>query len=172
MSEIEKSEAPELEGSVARAEASLSRLLEWIRAADGRLRFVLPLTTAMLGALAVLVPPAANWTMLGGIAAAFAVFFLVLSIAFSACSSFPRTTGPLGSLIYFGGICSRDLQQFEATFREMNAEAYLSDLLKQCHRNAQIAERKYAWLQRAIGCLFVAAIPWAVAIFELYSRGA
>lgn len=170
MSEIENPQRPALEASIVRAEASLTRLLEWIRAADARLRFVLPLTTAMLGALVVLVPPMASWTVLGGITAAFAIFFLVLSIAFSACSTFPRTTGPLGSLIFFGGIGSRDLQQFESAFRDMSDEAYLSDLLKQCHRNAQIAEQKYTWLQRAIGCLFIAAAPWAVAIFELYSR--
>lgn len=171
MNTTKESQPADIDASISRAEASLSRILDWIRAADSRLRFVLPLTTAMLGALAVLAPPVSDWTMLGGISASFALFFLVLSIIFSACSSFPRTSGPLGSMIYFGGICSRDLQQYESAFRSMTNEEYLCDLIRQCHRNAQISDRKYAWLQRAIGCLFISAIPWVVAIFELYSRG-
>jgi len=39
---------------IAWAEAELARLLEWVRAAESRFALVLPLSTAMLGALAVL----------------------------------------------------------------------------------------------------------------------
>ena len=169
MSDSANKEPEETNVAIERAEAELARLLGWIGAADTRLGFVLPLSIAMLGAIAVLVPSPTSWTLLGGITASFAVFFLILSIAFSALSSFPRTTGPLGSLIYFGGIKTRDLAQFESEFRDMRNTDYLSDLLKQCHRNAQIAERKFAWLQRSIGCLFLSSIPWAIGIFELYT---
>lgn len=149
-------------------EVELARLLEWIRVGETRLALVLPLSTAMLGALAVLAPTASKWTVVSGIAASFAMFFLVLSIIFSACASFPRTTGPKGSLIYFGEISNRNLEQYKNAVNSMTAESYLEDLICQCHRNAQIAERKYTWVQRSMTCLFLAALPWFIALFILY----
>jgi hypothetical protein len=159
----------EEETTISRAESELDRLLGWERAAESRLALVLPLSTAMLGALAVLAPPAGKWTVWGGVAVAFALVFLLLSIAFAACASFPRTTGPKGSLIYFGGITTKELPQYEAAIKSLTREAYLDDLISQCHRNAQIAERKYAWVQRSMACLFFAALPWGLALFILYS---
>lgn len=153
------------------AELELERLLSWVKAAESRLALVLPVSTAMLGALAVLVPPPSKWTMAGGIAAAFAVFFLLLSIAFAACASFPRTSGPKGSLLFFGGIAAKGLDQYKAAVRSITSDEYLDDLLTQCHRNAQIAERKYAWVQRSMACLFLAALPWGLSLFILYSGG-
>jgi hypothetical protein len=124
----------------------------------------------MLGALAVLAPPVNKWTVAGGIAAAFAAFLLLLSIAFAACAAFPRTStsDPKGSFIYFGGIVSRDLYQFREAFKSATPEVYLDDLLNQCHRNAQIADRKYAWVQRSIACLLLSAPPWGLSLFILY----
>lgn len=155
--------------SVTRIEAELARLLDWVRAAESRLALVLPLSTAMLGALAVLAPAASKWTVVAAIAAAFAAFFLVLSIAFAAFASFPRTTGPTGSLIYFGGITSRDLTQYGSEVKSMTPDQYIDDLIGQCYRNAQIAERKYTWIQRSMACLFIAALPWVISLFILYS---
>lgn len=159
----------EEETAISRAEAQLDRLLGWVRAAESRLALVLPLSTAMLGALAVLVPPVTKWTVVGGIAAAFAAVLLLLSVIFSACASFPRTTGPKGSILYFGGVAARDLLQYQKAVKSATTEAYLDDLLAQCHRNAQIAERKYAWVQRSMACLFLAALPWGLSLFILYS---
>lgn len=170
MNEVNEEENRALSTTIERAEDELSRILEWIRSADSRLRFVLPLAIAMLGVISALIPPPSSWTLLGGISASFAVFFLGLSIVFCAFSSFPRTSGPLGSLIYFGGITTRDLAQFERDFRNMSDDEYLTDLLSQCHRNAQIAKAKYAWLQRSIACLFFSLAPWVAGLYELYSR--
>jgi len=156
--------------TIERAEAELSRILEWIRSADSRLRFVLPLSIAMLGVISALIPSPSSWTLLGGISASFAVFFLGLSVVFCAFSSFPRTSGPLGSLVYFGGITTRDLAQFDRDFRDMTNEQYLTDLLNQIHRNSQIAQAKFTWLQRSIACLFFSLVPWIVGLYEFYSR--
>jgi len=156
--------------TAARMEAQLTRLLDWVRAAESRLALVLPLSTAMLGALAVLAPASSQWSVSAAISAAFAAFFLVLSIAFTALASFPRTTGPKRSLIHFGGIVSRDLMQYEAEVKSITSDQYVDDLIRQCHRNAQIAERKYAWVQRSMACLFIAALPWVIALFTLYSE--
>ena len=155
--------------NVERALADLDRLLGWVRAAESRLALVLSLSTAMLGVLAALAPTASHWTVGAAVSAAFAAFFLLLSIAFAAFASFPRTTGPKGSLVYFGGISARDLPQYQEAIKSRTPEADLADLLGQCHRNAQIAERKYSWIQRSMACLFIAALPWAVSLFLLYS---
>lgn len=161
----------DLEVAICRAESVLARLLEWGRAADARLGFILPLSTAMLGVLAALSPSPGSWSMFAGIMSAFAGFFLFLSVGFSALSSFPRTNGPLGSMIYFRGITAKERAQYEQAFRALTNEEYLTDLVRQCHRNAQIAERKFTWIQRSIACLYVASVPWTLGIFELYAGG-
>jgi hypothetical protein len=170
MNEVGNEENKSLGVTIERAEEKLSRILDWIRSADSRLRFVLPLAIAMLGVISALIPPPSLWTLLGGISASFSVFFLILSIVFCAFSTFPRTSGPLGSLIYFGGITTRELAQYERDFRSMSDDDYLADLLNQCHRNAQIAQAKFTWLQRSIACLFFSLIPWIVGLYEFYSR--
>ena len=155
---------------ITQMESELDRLLGWVRSAESRLALILPLATAMLGALAILAPAVSKWTVIGSIVVTLAVLFLLLSIVFAACASFPRTKGPKGSLIYFGGIITKELSQYEAAVKSRSPEAYINDLVSQCHRNAQIADRKYTWVQRSMACLFVSALPWIVAIFILYSE--
>ena len=150
-------------------EDELARLLDWIKAAESRLSLVLTLSTAMLGALAVLAPAASKWTLPAAVVAAFAALLLGLSIMFSALAAFPRTKGPRGSVIYFNCIAGMGLPQYQDAVRELNADGYFDDLTKQCHRNAQIAERKYFWVQRSMACMFIGAVPWIVALFILYS---
>jgi hypothetical protein len=166
---VETHEQSALTLTIARMEAELSLLLGWVRAAETRLAFVLPLSMAMLGALAVLAPSAPKWTIVGSVFSAFAALSLVLSIALAALASFPRTTGPKGSLIYFGGITTRDLVQYEQEVKSQSLESHLDDLIRQCHRNAQIAERKYTWIQRSMVCLFISTLPWVISLFILYS---
>lgn len=156
------------EETIRRLETDLERLLRWVRAAESRLGVVLPLSTAMLGSLAVLAPAADNWKTSAGITTAFAVTLLVFSIVFSAMATFPRTSGPKGSLIYFGGITDRELNQYSSAVRSQSGVEYLEDLITQCHRNAQVAERKYAWVQRSMACLLLSALPWATSLFLLY----
>ena len=151
-------------------EKELSRLLSWIQAADSRLSLVLPLSTAMLGTLAVLAPQFANWSIISAILTSFAVLFLLLSLIFSAYALFPRTTGQKESLIYFSGITSRELAQYFISVNDCDTEKYKDDLINQCHINAQIAEKKFKWVQRSMVCLFISAIPWSLSIFILYSE--
>jgi hypothetical protein len=150
--------------------SSLQRLIDWSKAADMRASLVLPLSTAMLGTLAILAAPPVSWSLAGAIAGAFAAVLLLLSILFVAFASFPRTSGPKGSLIYFGGIAARDVDQYTKAVKDLKDSAYILDLARQCHRNAQITERKYLWVKRAMVCLFLSAMPWTVALFILYTR--
>lgn len=80
--------------TIAVLESELSRLLGWIQAAETKISLVLALSTAMLGVLAVLSPVCSGWTLVPAIFASIATLLLVLSLIFSAVSSFPRTDGP------------------------------------------------------------------------------
>ncbi|MDA3821661.1 MAG: DUF5706 domain-containing protein [Bacteroidales bacterium] len=157
---------------IAVLEGELSRLLGWINTAETKISLVLAISTAMLGALAVLSPVCSGWTVSTAILASFATLCLVLSIVFLAVSSFPRTDGPGGSLIYFGGISSLDLSAYITSMSNLTEDQYINDLICQCHRNAQIAERKFTWVKRAIVCLFLSSGPWALSLYLLYSAKA
>lgn len=153
-------------------ERDLERLLGWVRSAESRLALVLPLSTTMLGALCVLAPEASKWSVPGGIFTSIAGLLLAGSIVCSALASFPRTSGPKGSLIFFGGIAETELEQYSKAVRKRTDEEYLIDLEAQCHRNAKIAQRKYYWVQWSMGAMFAGALPWVIALYLLYSGGA
>lgn len=161
------SEIP-IEDSISHAEKELDRLLGWVRAAEPRLALVISMSTAMLGALAVFAPRATEWTFFGITSTVLSVLPLLLSLIFSGVATFPRTQGPGGSLIFFGGIAKCELGDYKDQMKALTPERHLNDLLNQCHRNAEIATKKYFWAQAAMICLFVAAIPWLMALYNLY----
>ena len=146
----------------------LDKQLGWIASADSRLSLILPLSTAMLGALAAYATNLGVWTLTAGIPAAFAIFFLCLSIIFCACASFPRTTGTKGSLMFFEGIVSRDLSQYSSAVKSAQKGDLQDDLIQQCHINAQIASRKFVWVKRGMASMLIAMLPWAFAIYQFY----
>ncbi len=150
-------------------EKELARLLGWIQVADSRIALVLPLTTAMLGALSVLAPDIDKWTMPSAITSSFALFFLILGLAFCALASFPRVNGPKGSNIFFRGIDSRELDQYKQAVNDFSQEEYCDDLINQCHINSKIANTKFTWVRRAMVCMFLSFVPWAISIYLLYS---
>ena len=146
----------------------LDKQLGWISAADSRLALVLPLSTAMLGALAVYATKPGAWTLMAGIPAAFAIFFLCMSIIFCAFASFPRTHGTKGSVVFFGGIVSRDLSQFRTAIKAIQKNDIQDDLMEQCHINAQIASTKFTWVKRGMASMLAAMLPWAFAVYQFY----
>lgn len=149
-------------------EQTLDRLLCWIAAADSRFSTILAIDTAMLGALAALSPAPVEWTVRAAISASLAAILLASSLLFLALSSYPRTSGPRGSMVYFGGIASLEVDQYLRLVREVIPEKYVEDLAAQCHRNAEIAEKKFKWVKRAMGALLLGLVPWAAAIYCLY----
>ena len=151
-------------------EGSLGRQLRWIAAADSKASFVFAIDTAMLGLLAAVAPKSgAAWAVAPAIFASFAAAFGLATLLFLSIASFPRTKGPKSSLIYFAGIAQRDGDQFEKAVSEISRESYATDLAAQCHRNAEIANRKFAWVQRSLVCLYLSVLPWGVAVFLLYN---
>jgi hypothetical protein len=153
-------------------EKNLTRQIAWISAADSKISFVFAIDTAMLGFLAAVSPKAASgWAVAPAIFAAFAAVFGLTSLIFLSLASFPRTKGPKSSLIFFGGIAQRDADQFRKATCEMSTESHFDDLCAQCHRNAEIAERKFVWVQRALVALYLSVAPWCLATYLLYNNG-
>lgn len=151
-------------------EGNLARQLGWIAAADSKASFVFTLDTAMLGLLAAVAPRTGGaWGLTPAICAAFAVALGLAALLFLCFTSFPRTKGPKNSLIYFGGIAQRNAAQFQDAVSQLSLESYMVDLAAQCHRNAEIASRKFIWVRRALISLYLSVLPWGIAIFLLYN---
>lgn len=152
-------------------EISLSRQLTWIGAADSRVAFIFALNTAMLGVLAAVAPTTvAEWTILSAVVTAFSTVFAGCSLLALSFACFPRTAGPKNSLVYFGGIAQRDTKQFHDAIVGLTVDEYVADLSAQVHRNAEIAFKKFYWVQRALICLYAVVIPWSLAFYLLYSE--
>ena len=152
-------------------ETNLSRQLHWISAADSKTAFAFTLATVMLGVLAAVAPDDAEaWDKAPAIFASLAAALGVASLLSATFATFPRTKGPKDSLIYCGGIAERTLDQFRESVGTMTTDSYVSDLVAQCHRNAEIATAKLLWVQRALLCLYLSVPPWALALWLLYAR--
>ncbi len=149
-------------------QSSLARHLAWIAAADAKTGFVFAVCTAMLGLLAAAAPAYGKWTALGVILSSVAVSLIFASLAALLSAVFPRTSGPRFSLIFFGGVAARSIDEFRSEIRALDDEGYLEDLIQQCHINAQIAAAKYKWVRIATALLYVAVPVWLSAAYVLF----
>lgn len=146
----------------------LDKQLAWISAADARLRFLVPVSTAMLGVLVAYVPEKVDWCSWSGLFAGCAVFLLLASIFFAACATFPRTSGSHGSTIYFGCIVHKGSIGYKKAVTSMQLESYIDDLAEQCYVNATIANKKFKWIRFGMWSLFAAMVPWVSSIYMIY----
>lgn len=149
-------------------EKTLSRLLEWIRAADAKIAPILAIDTSMLGVFAAFAATVSDWTTGCTLLAALAVVPLLLSLLFLSLAAFPRTEGPKGSVLYFEGIKSMEVDTYQSELLNLSEDTYLADLANQCHRNAEIASVKFKFVRISMVCLFIAIIPWLVVVYTLY----
>lgn len=147
----------------------LTRNLAWIATADAKIAPILAINTAMLGVIAALAPSSSAWTISSAIFSAIAGLLLLGSIICLVTASFPRLQGPKGSLIYFGGIAERDADTFVAELSKGITEEILRDFALQCHRNAQIAHSKYAYIKWAMILLYSSVPPFLIDVFLLYN---
>lgn len=140
--------------------ATLERQLQWIRAADTKVSFVLALATSMLGTCALVL--SSRHSLDASLIGMAVITFLCLgtSILMASFAAFPRTQGPTGSLVFFQGIAANDPTAYFDTINNAKLESYLRDLADQCHRNAEIANLKYKWIQRSLLSLYVGILPW------------
>ena len=72
-------------------------------------------------------------------------------------------------MVFCGEICRRTESEFRADMLSVTYDQYATDLASQCHRNAAIANEKFAWVKRAMTAMFVSVIPWILSIWWLYS---
>ena len=147
-------------------EKELERLLNWIGAAESRLAFLFSLSTAMIGALAISLPEIFQLPGSIKISTIFAILLLFLAILFVVIASFPITKGPSGSLIYFGSINNLTSEEYTNLSLKQTRADYENDLRMQCHRNAQIATRKFSLIQKSMICTFASILPWALSMFN------
>lgn len=153
---------------VAMLEGNLARQLQLVGSVEGRSGLILALSTAMLGMLAAQAPRAAAWTVASALWAMGASLGLVASLGFLCASSFPRTVGPPGSIVFFEGIASRSADQYRQCVASISLKSYADDLALQCHRNGEIAKSKFGWLRASMTVLYLSVLPWAIAVFKLY----
>lgn len=150
---------------IARAEANLERQLEWVSRHDGKVNFVFAIDTALFGALAAVLEPISSWSVMQTIFAALALLFLSLSIVPIIATTFPRTAAPAASLIFFGEIGKLELSRYSQLWRAQSDEAYLEDLLAQCHVNSSILSSKFANLKISYAGLFLSLPFWCLSVF-------
>ena len=130
----------------------------------------MPIALAMLAALASKTPTIDKWSVPIWMALSFTILFLSLTIIFCLCATFPRTDSQKPSNIFFGGITSKNIDDFTRQIEATKKQEILTDLSHQIHINAQIASIKYTWIQRALFTLIIASIFWGFAIFILWLR--
>lgn len=158
-----------VERRIETLERLLDRQLAWVAAANDRIATPLSLSTAMLGVIAALAPTkAAEWTLLQGLLSALAGLGLLSCLACCALAIFPRTAAPHDSLVYFGGITTRDRDAFAAEVARRTPSEHIADLGQQVHVNASIAQAKFRLVQRAILVLILSVPPWLGALSLLY----
>lgn len=151
-----------------RLDRILERNLAWIAAADSKTAPILAVDTAMLGVLAALTPAPPDWRVVSAVFAVVTCLFLLASLVFLIAAVFPRVDGPEGSLVFFGGIRSRDPDAYVSEILAAPEEELARDYGLQIHRNAQIAGAKYWGVRAAMISLFCAVLPWVIAIGLLY----
>jgi hypothetical protein len=152
-------------------EKTLERMLYWIAAADNKIAPVLAIDTAMLGIVAAIAPKPGAWNPAAVITTALSLLLLFSSLGLLFYASFPRTHGPKGSLVFFGGITERERSAFVAEITSLNLSNYCEDLAVQCYRNAEIAGLKYRYVRLAMTSLLAAILPWMLAVYILYGIG-
>lgn len=151
--------------NISAAEKNLERILSWISRLDNRFAVLLGIGSAMLGVFASIAPPFATWTCLTIWVALLFMILLIISFVFLYMANFPQTKGPSDSLLFFGSIAGYSLDDYRKKFITQGADAYLNDLLHQCHRNSEIVNQKFKRIKWAYRFLLTAILPWAITIY-------
>jgi Family of unknown function (DUF5706) len=158
-------------------EMSLSRIVSQGHNADSRISMILSTDITMMGALvAVLSNVDANKLgVVSWIAAALVFILGVCSVALVAYASFPRgaigkhgrappTKAGNATVLFFSAIANMPHKEYLATIQSRKADAFLDDLVSQCHFVAQIVDLKFRALRLSFICLLAYILPWMLAI--------
>lgn len=154
--------------STERLEASLGRQLSWVAATESRITLIVPLSTALFGTLAIKYSSFSSAPCLFQVGAWIALALLSAAVVCASIAIFPRTKGPKGSLIFFGGIANQPLDSFSRNIENTSEDVYRRDLAEQIHINARIAATKFSWIRRSIFFMLLALLPWSLSVANLY----
>lgn len=163
--ELQSKIVVDLGAKIEQAEANLQRQLDWIGRYDTRIAFTAGFFIAMLGVLANTSKSVLNWNWYVYIIFGLSAILLFVGLLLIYLSQYPNTESRNLSLIYFGTIADLKCDDFQKSFREMNNETYLNDILSQVHINAQILVTKFNYLKYSLRILAVTIIPWITAIY-------
>ncbi|MCE9619069.1 MAG: DUF5706 domain-containing protein [Planctomycetes bacterium] len=147
---------------IDRNEKVLDRTQEAIRAADTKTGILVAVATAMVGAtlLCIPAPEYRNSNML--IIAFAAIALPVFQMMWCLHTTIPHNNAKKTSLIYYGEICQKTLEDFVKDAANADDVVYQEDLLNQVHRNSQIASAKHGHLKIGLGMMWWAIPIWGV----------
>ena len=162
----------DIDKKIKTAELNLQRKLEWVSRYDSRIAFVAGIAIAMLGIFANASAQVQCWNLYVSLSFILAAGILFMSLAFIYCCLYPKTLSPNSSLIYFGTVAKMKFDDFEKKFLSESPDDYLHDLLCQTHINAEILDKKFTFLKRALSLIVISVIPWLIAIYfsKLYLK--
>lgn len=149
-------------------EKALARLLKLIRAADAKIAPILAIDTAMLGVFIALAGKKLEWTTGSAYVVGLALILLLASLLLLFRAAIPRLKGSRKSLIFFDSIRRKKLDAYLGEVKALSDEGYIADLAEQCHQNSRIASVKFRYVRLSMFFLFLAVIPWLLAVCMLY----
>ena len=149
-------------------EASMERLLRTNNGADTKVATLMGMNTTMLAVLAALVTRQQSLSIAVIAVAAASALGLLFGLFFLSLSSFPRTSLPTRSVIFFGAIASVEAGSFAARVKSVTEGEYLDDLIDQCYRTSRIATLKFRWIRRAQMAWYASILPWLWTVYSLY----
>ena len=153
--------------NIERMEKILSMQLEWIKNADSKVPPLFAVNIAMLGVVSALIRTSSTWSCITSVCLALCLLFQIVGVILLVATIFPRTTGPSGSNIYFGGILEKAKGEYNSEVMGWRDEDYMSDLIAQVYRNAQIADTKYRSVKYAFLATFLGVPFWAWSVYLL-----
>lgn len=148
-------------------EDSLSRISGWIQAADAKASPILAIDAALTATLVALAARPGAWSTSSPYWLAIGCVLPLVSSILISLAMFPRITGNLPSLLYFGDIASISPEEYRGRVVRRSPGEYLDDLIAQSHTNSKIATKKFRWVRLSTLVLVVGVIPWLVALFFL-----
>ena len=154
--------------NIARAEKILNLQLDWVKSADSKVAPLFAINIAMLGVLTSLMTSNQSWEKFSIALTLLSLALLTLSIIFLGLVVFPRTNGPKGSNIFFGGIADSGESTYIENIKNLTDDEYFNDLLVQTHRNAEIVKQKYKHIKHAFMCSFNSLPFWLLTIWCIY----
>lgn len=140
-------------------------LIQWNDRASNRASILLATNGALLFALSLAAPSKPWWSAasttdpwLTSLLSTIGWLSLLLSFTIVLISYLPRTSSANDSILYFGSISEKNLDDFKTQFLTISDEEIFDDLSAQVHHNALVCNRKFFLLKLATVSQIVALL--------------